>query len=491
VVSSPGIYTNIYTNTAGCDSLIVVIKLTILTAKTVNTSVSICAGQTYKLPSGKTVGATGVYNDTVQYAATGCDSLITTTNLTVLTTIKVDTSVTVCAGQTYTLPSGKIENASGIYTDNVKYTGGCDSLVTTLNLIVLSVKRVDTGVTICIGQTYTLPSGKMVNAAGLFGDTLRYTASGCDSLITTATVTVDNPSQNVQELACSDSSKVLTIGPGFTNYIWGNGATTPTITVTQPGLYAVQATDPLGCTAIDTFDITTDVIPTAVAQNVPLCQGTNLVLTTTQVFLSYLWNDGSTLPTLKITSPGLYFVTVTDDNHCQATDSVYVTSVAAPINFLAASITKCFYNSVVIQPNNSYAKYVWSTGDNTQAISVFAAGTYTLQVTDSNGCVATDSISVLDSACAEYMYLPTAFTPNGDGHNDVFRPSFKGVATQYSFMVYNRWGQQVFASNNPANGWDGTVNGNPQAPGVYVWYCQYQLYERPPVSQKGTVVLIR
>jgi gliding motility-associated-like protein len=87
--------------------------------------------------------------------------------------------------------------------------------------------------------------------------------------------------------------------------------------------------------------------------------------------------------------------------------------------------------------------------------------------------------------------MPTAFTPNSDGYNDIFRPKFAGRATKYSFIVYNRWGQKVFESRDPALGWDGTINGTQQPSGVYVWQCQYQLYKRDPVAVKGTVVLLR
>ena len=64
-----------------------------------------------------------------------------------------------------------------------------------------------------------------------------------------------------------------------------------------------------------------------------------------------------------------------------------------------------------------------------------------------------------DSTCKVSFYVPTAFTPNGDGRNDVFRPVVYGIAVEYNFIVYNRWGQKVFISNTPGEGWDGTISG--------------------------------
>ncbi len=138
-----------------------------------------------------------------------------------------------------------------------------------------------------------------------------------------------------------------------------------------------------------------------------------------------------------------------------------------------------------------FVNYLWSTGQTTPSISITSPGEYFLQVTDTNACVGLDSISIKDSTCPEYLYLPTAFTPNGDGKNDLFRPLFAGATSSFKFAIYDRWGRSVFESANPSEGWDGITGGKPQPTGVYVWICVYTLYQRPQRVQKGTVVLIR
>lgn len=179
------------------------------------------------------------------------------------------------------------------------------------------------------------------------------------------------------------------------------------------------------------------------------------------------------------------------NNQLQLPESMAFNATPLPTNFLPSQLVKCFYSTVTVQPNSSFDKYSWNTGATTPAINIMTPGTYTLQVTDANGCIGQDSISIRDSACKEYFYIPTAFTPNGDGKNDIFKPVFAGLVTECSFSIYNRLGQKIFSSNNIANGWDGTINGHPQPSGTYVWICSYQLYQQTAMTQKGTVVLIR
>jgi gliding motility-associated-like protein len=156
-----------------------------------------------------------------------------------------------------------------------------------------------------------------------------------------------------------------------------------------------------------------------------------------------------------------------------------------------ADTTKCDYSTIGIIGENGFPKYLWSNGDNTPSIAVIDPGTYTLQITDTNGCTASKSVVVTDSACPQYVYLPNAFTPNNDGRNDIFRPVFAGAASMFRFAVYDRWGRLMFESTSPSGGWDGTTGGKEQPAGVYVWVCVYKLYEQPEHMQRGTVMLIR
>jgi gliding motility-associated-like protein len=160
-------------------------------------------------------------------------------------------------------------------------------------------------------------------------------------------------------------------------------------------------------------------------------------------------------------------------------------------NYLPPDTTKCDYSTITEGALRTFDSYLWNTGQSTSTIPVLNPGLYTLQVTDSNECIGSDSVYISDSACPQYVYLPNAFTPNGDGKNDIFRPVFAGAASTFRFAVYDRWGRAVFVTTTPGAGWDGTTGGRPQPAGTYVWECVYQLYKEPERMQRGTVMLIR
>ena len=154
----------------------------------VSSSITICSNQTYQLPSGTIVSVTGIYQDTIRSMNT-CDSIITTVNLSVFPVSYANTSVQICSNQTYQLPSGTIVSVAGIYQDTIRSIGSCDSIITTVNLSTFPVSYVNNSVQICSSQTYQLPSGTVVSAAGIYQDTIRSIGS-CDSIITTVNLSI-------------------------------------------------------------------------------------------------------------------------------------------------------------------------------------------------------------------------------------------------------------------------------------------------------------
>ncbi len=94
-------------------------------------------------------------------------------------------------------------------------------------------------------------------------------------------------------------------------------------------------------------------------------------------------------------------------------------------------------------------------------------------------------------SCPIGFYMPTAFTPNNDGRNDLCQPKLFGRVIVYRFSVYNRWGQKLFETTNPHEGWDGKIQGNEQPSGTFAWSCIYQLENKPQETRKGTITLIK
>ncbi len=116
---------------------------------------------------------------------------------------------------------------------------------------------------------------------------------------------------------------------------------------------------------------------------------------------------------------------------------------------------------------------------------------YVLQVRSAAGCNATDTINVIVYKVKPGLYVPSAFTPNGDGRNDVFKPIPIGMKFIKYFRIYDRRGRLIFSTNVQNKGWDGTFKGSPQDSQVYVWIIEGVDYLDKVVSQKGTVTLIR
>jgi gliding motility-associated-like protein len=116
---------------------------------------------------------------------------------------------------------------------------------------------------------------------------------------------------------------------------------------------------------------------------------------------------------------------------------------------------------------------------------------YVVRVSNAIGCFDTDTILVKLFKVDPDLYVPTAFSPDDNGNNDNFKPIPIGMKSLESFLVYNRWGQLVFSTNQIGRGWDGKYKGATQGPGTYVWYAEGTDYLGRKKSKKGTVILIR
>jgi len=116
--------------------------------------------------------------------------------------------------------------------------------------------------------------------------------------------------------------------------------------------------------------------------------------------------------------------------------------------------------------------------------------TYTLSVTTAEGCKDEDIINIKIFRGSN-IYVPSAFTPNNDGLNEVLRPLYQGIKTLHYFSVYNRWGESVFSTKTITGGWDGNFNGTRQSSGVYIWMLKATDYAGKIFDLKGTSILIR
>ena len=115
---------------------------------------------------------------------------------------------------------------------------------------------------------------------------------------------------------------------------------------------------------------------------------------------------------------------------------------------------------------------------------------YFVTVTTDQGCVAKDTVNIKVFK-GSAIYVPTGFTPNNDGRNEVLRPLYIGITKIYFFRIYNRWGQLVFSSTKPGEGWDGKINGIPQSTGTYIWMLKAVDMAGKIYEMKGASTIIR
>jgi gliding motility-associated-like protein len=292
---------------------------------------------------------------------------------------------------------------------------------------------------------------------------------------------------------CKGDSVTFNAGAGFSSYAWSTGGALSTITVKAAGQYQVKATTAHGCHLYDTVSVLDvwELPAPRLDKKTELCAGEVRTLDPGN-FTSYQWQDGSTVSTYTVAVPGRYMVQVKDVHGCVGYDTTHITTpLSKPLNFLPPDTSLCSYSTIVVQPVQNFASYLWSDGSRAATLTIGQPGSYWLQVADNNGCTGKDSIRVKAKDCMTGVYVPTAFSPNKDAKNDVFRAQVFGPVNTFELRVYNRWGQVVFKTTDPAKGWDGTDAGKNQDTGVFVWTCRYAMAGEPEKIQKGTVVLIR
>lgn len=222
-----------------------------------------------------------------------------------------------------------------------------------------------------------------------------------------------------------------------------------------------------------------------------LCHGESLLLKnlTDDVFDTYHWSTGDTTASISVTNGGLYWLSAKD--RCDAavlSDSFRLTIKAAAIAELGRDLMKCEDTLLVLHATGcADCNYAWSNGSRQSFISIEDPGTYWLRIDNSNGCHSTDTVTISQTKCHCTLYIPNAFTPNQDGLNDLFKPLYHCDIEEYSFRIFNRWGELLYESNDPAEGWNGLYQGHPVKQDIY----SYQLGYKPVINGTAQRMIYR
>ncbi len=282
-------------------------------------------------------------------------------------------------------------------------------------------------------------------------------------------------------------------GEGYSDFRWQDGSPDSVYTIAAPGTYSVELMGACGPER-DTLHVRYESSPpvlTLVADTT-ICPGGELRLRLPDDGAVYRWQDGQRSADYRIVAPGAYAVTAT--NGCGSTTAEIDVRPVPPLQWrLPADTFFCPGASLRLTADMPDATfYQWTGRPPGPEITIDEPGAYA--VTAGNACETLSAV-VEVRACEQCtVFLPNAFSPNGDGVNDVFQPYSDCDLSAYSLRIFDRWGSFLAEFTDPGTGWDGSARSRPLGQGVYVWVVRYAVVEegRPrEVEEAGEVLLVR
>jgi gliding motility-associated-like protein len=330
------------------------------------------------------------------------------------------------------------------------------------------------------------------------------TVPGCGVYKDTVSITFSKPdapafSLGPDTLLCPRQVYTLTAAAaGATAYDWSTDATGPTISITNEGLYWAFVT--IGtCQVVDTVDVTYRGDKKLDFRDTAICHGSTLSLDADFGTGTYNWQsvppqrddqNQTGQSTYFVYKAGTYSITATV-GQCVYTDTLTVSFNDSLKLNITGDTTLCNGETFWLKVNGNANTFTWQDGAAGPAYQVTKTGAYT--VVAENGCGKDTLMATIQFvSCACNLLLPNAFTPDGNGINDNFRPLHACQMTNYEMAIFDRTGNMVFHSSDPATGWDGKFRGDKVPSGNFVWMVRYFSTEtKLPVFKKGQVLVIR
>ncbi len=413
--------------------------------------------------------------------------------------------------------------ASPIVTTTYVIASGCipsgDTIVVNVNPTPIASVTSDTS--ICAGRNVTLTAGNgplyfwsngattaFITVSPASPTSFSVIVSGGPGCDDTAYVNVNvNPPLNVSissnSSICSGDSVLVSATSGAAMYSWSNGNTTSSF-MTHPAVgnitYSLVVSNGF---CADTLQTTINVaqMPIANAGNDDtICRGQNLTLNGTGGS-NYLWSTGSTSASITI-SPIItipYTLTVSN-GACSDVDLVNIVVVSPPSVIANSNTTIIIGASVTISAVSvGGINFQWSPSSGLSCVncaypvaSPIITTTYFVTTTDINGCTATDSVIIIvDVKCGE-VFIPNAFSPNGDAENDVFFVLANTTCVkEFLFRIYDRWGEIVFETTDIKSGWDGFFRDKKLNAAVFAYQLNMVSVDNTTIARSGNITLVR
>ncbi len=388
--------------------------------------------ESYQWSTGDTIRAisvnqSGTFSVTVtdEFGCTGVSSVQTTRNPTIVPEITGE--LFFCPGSTTTLDAGAYAgylwstgdttrtitaDTGGIYTVIVTDEFGCTGQTSELaTLGTAPMPQISGQLTFCTGASTTLDAGAFesflwstgdttqaisVNTAGAYSVTVT-NEQGCPGTTTVEVIEVSGlmPEVSGQLSFCPGDSTILDAG-AYADYLWSTGDTTRAITVVSEGLYSVTVSDGQGCFGDTIVQVSQSAAPMPqISGPLTFCPGSTATLDAGS-FSSYLWSTGDTTRAITVNTEGPYTVTVTNEQGCSGEASAEVMQsellmpqIVGPLSFCPGDFTTL--------STGTFESYLWSTGDTTQAITASEEGTYSVTVSDGQGCSGEAAVDVTEN----------------------------------------------------------------------------------------------
>ena len=323
------------------------------------------------------------------------------------------------------------------------------------------------------------------------------TEYGC---ITTDMVRVDRfPAVDVavsDTMVCEGTSVTFeaTSSKPEATFSWSNGAQGPTMTTDVKGDYEVIAKVGL-CTSRDQFELSHFPNQLELGNDLRFCDKIDTIIGLDNPnFTNIIWNREIPSAEYRVNSPGMVHVSVTNKFGCTERDSINVFLFFSPDLDLGSDTTVCLSENPTLDAGPGMFSYRWGNGAKTRKIKAYDSGIYTVKIINKDGCFTLDSVWVnkrRDLYPSE-IYMPNAFTPNGDGINDLYPLNkFQIKGAEYHLRLYNRWGEKLADYKSPDFNWDGNINGTEAPGGVYVYTITWLGCDNRRRSLKGDFTLLR
>ncbi|MFK7757347.1 MAG: gliding motility-associated C-terminal domain-containing protein, partial [Flavobacteriales bacterium] len=470
--STSGTYEDLYTTVSGCDSL-VISTLTFHPEAQTEISTTICAGEIY-IEGINNYSETGIYSSTYQ-TIWGCDSVVVL-DLLVLEPIVSSQFQEMCEGEQYTVGTSTY-TASGTFSDTLTSYTGCDSTVTTV-LEVHPLEFMTNSITICAGETHYEGSSAYA-ATGIYTNTYS-SVFGCDSTVTTQLTVLQNQITEQTEMVCEGAA----IPDDFGHYVAAENHFIDS-------LQSFNGCDSLIYTFIEYVD------PGALLPSeVEICEDQSFMASMEGFSNGFdiLWSTGSTSEFETLSDEGLHWVDISSEN-CNASDSIYIHVHEYLISPELESEICMGYNLTLLidEPD---ATIEWPDQSEGKFYTVSAPGFYTASAINACGTFFYNySLEEVDCNCK--IYIPNAFTADGDALNEQFTVVNDCDFESYELSIFNRWGQVVFTTIDPNKSWNGShMGGDYLVPdGIYTYMIKYS--SRDPENNVysnnlyGSVTIIR